>query len=241
MKPLSISACKNFFLRKIRANPGVKPSFMENLLNAGEAELDKPLNRANFVVIDTELTGLDLKKDSIVSIGAIKFTEGKIELGNFFYRVIQPETDLKKESIVIHGITPTEAMECPGIGILLPEFINFCKGRVIVGYCVDIDISFINKEVKKIAGFNLQNPAIDTFGMHCYITKKEEQSDAFCPLHAHGATLFELAKKHDISTAGAHNALSDAFITAQLFQRFVGKMERFGIETVRDLLRISKS
>ncbi|MBN2654988.1 MAG: 3'-5' exonuclease [Nitrospirae bacterium] len=239
--PFSIAAYKNLLLKKVCAKPDVRPSLLENLLCSAESEMDKPLNSANFVVIDTELTGLDLKKDSIVSIGAIKVTAGKIELGNFFYRVIQPETDLKKESIVIHGITPTEAMECPGIGILLPEFINFCKGRVIVGHCVDIDISFINKEVKKIAGFNMQNPALDTFKMHCYIKKRDENIDAFCPMHTQGASLFEIAKNNGITISSAHNALSDAFVTAQLFQRFIGKLEHFGIETVRDLLRLSRS
>ena len=47
-----------------------------------------------YVVVDTELTGLDEKKDSIVSIGAVRMTGGRIELGDMFYRLVSPRTQL---------------------------------------------------------------------------------------------------------------------------------------------------
>ena len=45
---------------------------------------------SGIVVVDTELTGLDEKKDSIVSIGAVRMTGGRIELGDMFYRLVSP-------------------------------------------------------------------------------------------------------------------------------------------------------
>jgi DNA polymerase III epsilon subunit-like protein len=45
-----------------------------------------------YVVLDTELTGLDEKKDSIVSIGAVRMHGGSIALGDTFYRLLKPET-----------------------------------------------------------------------------------------------------------------------------------------------------
>src|ERR1700690_3323657 len=76
---------------------------------------------AAYVVVDTELTGLNEKKDSIVSIGAVKMTGGKIGLGNTFYRLIHPETTLTAESVVIHEITPSDVSEKPSVDIVLSE------------------------------------------------------------------------------------------------------------------------
>ena len=43
-----------------------------------------PLAQVPFVVLDTELTGLDAKRDSVVSVGAVKMAGTRIELGRSF-------------------------------------------------------------------------------------------------------------------------------------------------------------
>ncbi|HXX57414.1 MAG TPA: 3'-5' exonuclease, partial [Thermodesulfovibrionales bacterium] len=87
---------------------------------------------AGYVVIDTELTGLDERKDSIVSLGALRMTGGRIELGESFYRLANPETALTSESVVIHGITPSDVVEKPSIDTVLAEFLQFCNDAIIV-------------------------------------------------------------------------------------------------------------
>jgi len=235
------ASCKNMLLKNICAKSGLRPSVLDNMLRSTSIDLSAPIEKAKFVVLDTELTGLDTKNDSIVSIGAIKFTENRIELGNFFYRVICPETHMKDESILIHGITPSETTHCPNINTLLPEFIDFCKNRIIIGHCISIDMAFINKEVRKLAGFNMQNFAADTYKMHSYIKRREENSDAYHEHKKEPAGLYSLAAAHGLSASSAHDALSDAFVTAQLFLLFISRLKTYGITTVRDLLRISKS
>ena len=80
---------------------------------------------ARFVVMDTELTGLDEKKDSIVSIGAVRMTGGTIALGNPFYRLASPRTELKADSVCIHEIMPSDCVEQPGIEAVLDEFLDY--------------------------------------------------------------------------------------------------------------------
>ena len=62
-----------------------------------------PITEARYVVVDTELTGLDENRDSIVSIGAVRMTGGRIELGDSFYRLASPRTELSAASVVIHN------------------------------------------------------------------------------------------------------------------------------------------
>ena len=63
---------------------------------------------AGFVSFDTELTGRDFRKDSIISIGAVKLKGGTLYPAKTFYRLVKPETELSHKSVVIHEITPSD-------------------------------------------------------------------------------------------------------------------------------------
>lgn len=203
-------------------------------------DLRTPMEAASYVVFDTELTGLKPRKDSIVSIGAVRIRGGRILLGDTYYRLVEPRTELTGKSVVIHGITPTEAAAWPGIERILPEFVQFCGDDILVGHMVSLDLEFVNREMKRLFGGPLRNPAIDTAALYGWITKREEKACAYFEACADDRSLVGLARRHGIAVDEAHDALSDAFITAQLFQRFMRGLPRFGIATLGDLLRIGK-
>lgn len=192
---------------------------------------------AGYVVIDTELTGLNEKKDSIISIGAIRMAGGRINLEETFYRLISPDAEFKSESVVIHGITPSDVREKPEIDEVLSEFLQFCGDDILIGHCVSIDLSFINREMKRILGFNLKNAALDTFAIYEWMGKKMPANKTLAvPLR--DCSLYGIAQRFGISANGAHNAMVDAFITAQVFQRFIPMLPFAGIRTIEDLLRV---
>jgi DNA polymerase-3 subunit epsilon len=209
---------------------------------AGRESLDlgQAPGEADYVVFDTELTGLRLRSDSIVSIGALKMSGGRINLGDVFYRVVRPRTELSGSSVVIHGITPTEAGQSPDIDTLLPEFLEYCGNSVLVGHFVAIDLGFINKEMERLYGMPVQSPAIDTGRVYRWLRRRHTVSCAFQGDTDEDLTLLALARQYGISVNGAHNALSDAFVTAQVFQRFLSELRSRGIKKVRDLVRIGK-
>lgn len=201
--------------------------------------LDIAINEACYAVIDTELTGLDPKRDSIVSIGAIKMSGMRIKLGEAFYRLVKPQTALTSDSVVVHGITPSEVEEKPYIGGVIPELMNFCKECVLVGHFIHLDLMFLNREIKRFSGQSLDNPAVDTYRIHDWV--KHHNGDFSRQYGDDGEKdLFSLAKKYKIQVSEAHNALMDAFITAQLFQRFLSRLPQLGVRTVRDLLIIGR-
>ena len=206
-----------------------------------QAGLDIDKNRsildARYVVIDTELTGLHEKKDSIISMGAVRMTGTKIDLGSTFHRLIKPEAGFKSDSVIIHGITPSDVSMQPRIDDVLTEFLDFCDNDVIVGHCVSIDLSFINREMKRISGGTMQNPAIDTYMMYEWLMKKVPGHSCFSsPLQV--SALYDIAKCFGIAVRGAHDAVVDSFITAQLFQRFIPILIDVGIKQIGDLLTI---
>lgn len=198
---------------------------------------DIPISDVGFVVIDTELTGLDERKDAIVSIGAIKMVGGTIQLDSTFYRLVNPDTEFTAESVIIHEITPSEVAKKPGIRHVLEEFLEFCGPDVVVGHCVSIDLAFINKEMKKRSGETMLNPVIDTSALYQWIQQRYSSERIF-PCSFSDSGLYEIAQHFGIPVNGAHNALMDAFITAQVLQRFLHMLFKRGIVRIGDLLRL---
>jgi DNA polymerase-3 subunit epsilon len=206
-----------------------------------EEDMGLDIREAGFVVIDTELTGLDEKRDSILSIGAIRMKGGRIDLSGNFDRLVNPETDIRAESVVIHEIVPSEVSEKPGIGPVLEEFLDFCGKDIIVGYCVDLDLEFLNRETKRLFGTIIRNAALDIMPVFEWLRGREawrESGGSDLPAQC---SLYDIAKHFGISVNGAHNAIIDAFITAQVFQRVVPVLVASGIGTTGDLIRFVKS
>lgn len=199
-----------------------------------------PIGQCRYVVMDTELTGLDVKKDSIVSIGAVAMQGGRIILGETFYEMVRPETALRSESILIHGIMPSEVVGKPSIDAVLDDFLKFCEGAVVVGHFLSLDLAFLNKELKRLQGRKFRYPVADTLKMHEWMQDQSRGSRGQYDACEENKDLLSLAKKYQIQVSAAHNALMDAFITAQLFQRFLSYLPALGVRTVKDLLRIAK-
>jgi DNA polymerase-3 subunit epsilon len=205
---------------------------------AADVDLGASIRDVPYTVVDTELTGLRPGKDSIISVGAVKMFGGRINLGDFYYRVAEPRATLTGSSVLIHGITPSEAAECPGMDVLLPEFLGFIGQSIVVGHFVSIDLGFINGEARLRSGCPLPNLAVDTARVYAWIRKKDEGACAYYEGAVEDMSLFSIAGKYGIRSGGAHNALNDAFLAAQLFQRFMSVLPGLGIKTVGDLLRV---
>jgi DNA polymerase-3 subunit epsilon len=200
--------------------------------------LDRSIDDCRYVVIDTELTGLNFKKDEIISIGGIKMTGRRIELGKTFYATVKPRNGITKESIIIHTIMPSEVKDSPSIDSVISRFLNFCEDDIIVGHFISLDMKFINKELNNTLKQKIENSVLDTVAIYDWIGKQHLKTIGYDEIISGEKDLFSLAKKYDIATAEAHNALIDAFITAQLFQRLLAQVHSMGIMTVKDLLKI---
>lgn len=198
------------------------------------ADINVDIDKASYVVLDTELTGLDLRDNSIVSIGAIKMSGKRIHTGETFYNLVKPETKLTGETVVIHQITPSELEDKPEIGQVLPEFLEFCGDSIIIGYLPQIDLEFLNRDMLRLHGMPLSNPVIDVLTLYRWIAKREGDTYIADP-----KSLYEIALSLDIPVKGAHNALGDAFITAQVFQRILHVLMNLGVTSFKELYGVS--
>lgn len=209
-------------------------------LFSSEAVIDAGLSLGHvpFVVVDTELTGLDEKRDSIVSVGALKMSGTRIELGRTFYQLVSPRTDFTRESVVVHGITPDDVAEKPRIDAIAEELLAFCGDRVLVGHFLSIDLAFLGRECPALRAADWRRRAVDTMRTHTWIARHRHSGD-FSPPDG-DLRLDALARRYGVQSGGAHNALLDAFTTAQLLQRQLRLLPDYGVRTLGDLLRIGK-
>ena len=196
-----------------------------------------PITDVRYVVVDTELTGLDENRDSIVSIGAVRMAGGKIDIGDTFYRLVSPRTELTAASVVIHEITPSDVVMSPVIEPVLKDFLEFCGADVLVGHFISIDLSFLNREMRRLRKTPIRNRVVDTFSIYEWLRKRGKSRDCFeTPLT--GYRLYDIARCFGVPVNGAHNAIMDAYATAQLFQRFFPLLAEAGSGDIGDLLKI---
>jgi DNA polymerase-3 subunit epsilon len=135
------------------------PSIVENNERFKRFNQTAPIESYEYVSLDTELTGLDIRKDAIVSIGAVRMRGLRIIAGANFFSYVQPKRSLPKVSTLIHRITPDQLESAPDLSSILPELIEFIGGSLIVGHFISLDMGFINRASKRLLHGKLMNPA----------------------------------------------------------------------------------
>lgn len=179
-----------------------------------------PLDEASFVVLDLEMTGLDARRDSIVALGAVKMTGGRIEIGKTFSSLVKPRTRVSAASVRVHQLLPTELEQKDEADGVVRRFWEFCGGATLVGYCLDVDLPFLEAEAKRL-GLPLPNGRrIDV--LHLFHAVRDSHASTLLEdLPPRNVSLYDIAQALGIGVRGAHDALADACITAQVFQRFL--------------------
>ncbi|ACN98240.1 3'-5' exonuclease [Sulfurihydrogenibium azorense] len=170
-----------------------------------------------YVVFDTETTGLNPKTDDILSIGAVKIKQNRILLNDRFYTVVKPEREINEETIKIHGLRKKDLENGIPIEKAIKDFLRFIGSRPLVGYYIDFDVAMINKYTKKIIGIPLPNKKIEVSGMY-YDYKIGTIPQGFVDLR-----FDSILKGLKIPSFGKHDALNDAIMTGLIFLKLKSK------------------
>ncbi len=217
------------------------PALDENNRLCRELDQNRPLNDYVYTVLDTELTGLSARKEEIVSVGAVRVRGLAIVPGESFSALVRPSIPLPKVSTLIHRITPEAIVEAPPLREVLPGLIEFCKGTLIVGHHIGLDMSFLNRACRKHHGLPLANPCLDT--MRMAMLWREKRSPAHYERFSLNISyvLTDLAEEFDLPRFTAHDALGDALQTAYLFVYLAKKIARNTPLTRKELFRAGQS
>ena len=197
------------------------------------------LESLRYVVIDTELTSLDQRTNRLLSIGAIAMQGASIALGGQFYRVVNPQVPVPAETVVIHKLRSEDVQAGEPPASVLDEFSRFVQGAVLVGHFIHVDLKILRKEMLQ-TGHELGNPGIDTARVHHWLLRQGPYSDDLA-IQLEKLDLATLAKHYRLEPDNAHHALSDAFLTARIWQKMIYALRAKEVVSLGNLLRIARA
>ena len=170
-----------------------------------------------YIVFDTETTGLNPKEAEILSIGAVKIKGNKILASETFEVYIKNYNEINAKSIQIHGIRPCDLHAARESDEAIKEFLNFIGSRALIGYYLEFDVAMMNKYVKPLLGITLPNEMIEVSEIYF------EQKITLIPQGNIDLRFDTILKDCNIPNMGAHNAVNDAIMTAMIYLKLKSK------------------
>ena len=186
----------------------------------GAVAPDTPLKDVSFVALDFETTGLNAKKDDIVSIGLVPFTLQRICCKDAKQWILNPRQKLEDESVVIHGITHSDINKAPDLMRILEPLLAALAGRVVVVHYRYIEREFLHAALKVRLGEGICFPVVDTMDLEARLHRDGVR--AFCSRllgrKQLSIRLSDSRARYHLPFYKQHEALTDAVATAELLQ-----------------------
>ncbi|MFV0463221.1 MAG: DEDD exonuclease domain-containing protein [Nostocoides sp.] len=194
------------------------------MMQASFADLGTPLSEVAFVVVDLETTGGNPKDCSITEIGAVKVRGGEV-LGEF-HTLVNPGEPIPAFISVLTGISNAMVASSPRIDSVLPAFLTFAAGSVLVAHNAGFDVGFLKRAATRTGhpwpGF----PVIDTVRLARQLVTRDE-----APNHK----LASLARVFRAETTPDHRALHDARATVDVLHGLIARVGSLGVHSLEEL------
>lgn len=186
-------------------------------------DLGTPLPEVTFVVVDLETTG-GAEGDSITEIGAVKVRGGEV-IGEF-QTLVNPSSAIPPLIAVLTGITNQMVAAAPRIEQVLPSFLEFIGGSVLVAHNAGFDVGFLKRASARHGHTWPGCSVVDTVALARQSLLKDEVPN--CKLST-------LAAYFHTTTQPNHRALSDARATVEVLHGLLARVGNLGVTTLEDL------
>ncbi len=188
-------------------------------------ELGEPLRDTTFVVVDLETTGGAAGSgDGITEIGAVKVRGGEV-LGEF-QTLVNPGGAINPFVVVLTGITDAMVARAPSVATVLPAFLEFARGSVLVAHNAPFDVGFLKAACRQQGtpwpGFAV----VDTAVLARRVLTKDEVPN--CKLST-------LAQFFSARTTPTHRALEDARATVDVLHGLIERVGNLGVQSLPEL------
>jgi DNA polymerase-3 subunit epsilon len=171
------------------------------------------------LAVDFETTGLNPKKDQILSIGFVAIENNAVKLSTAYHKVIKTKGKLDETNVVIHSITDDHKSQGESLQKVVEDLLLALAGKVMLVHFANIEKNFLTKACQQLYGVAPVFPMIDTL-----MLAKRRLDRSPTPYNASELRLFTLRERHLLPRYSAHNALLDALATAELFFAEVATM-----------------
>lgn len=215
-----------------RLKKGLKQSSdnkFRQYLMTGLPDINRSVCDAEFLVLDFETTGLDVKKDHIISAGITEIRNNHIVLDKSEHHIVTTNLKLQSENVGIHHLTDDVVSQGMQIKELIEYLLIKMAGKVVIAHYQNIELNFIQQACLSIYGCKLPIVILDTLQI-----EKRKLEKLNRPISANQLRLFNLRKAYNLPRYNAHNAMEDAISTAELF---IAQMNNRNISNKQTLIR----
>ena len=221
---------------RFAAAEGIVPRLLEHDLGlhdlppvAGKPGEATPLDELPVVSLDTETTGLDVRRDRLLSVGAVHLHGHRLYLGETFDRMVNPAQRIPPGSTAIHSITDAMIADAPDYASTAADLARFCGERVWVGHNIGFDAAILRREAK-LAGLSWSEPVmLDTLRLYAALYPR-----------APDVELDAVAGELGVDVIGRHTALGDALVTAEVYRRLLPLLAEAGVATLEQALAFAE-
>ena len=187
-------------------------------------DIGTPLHDVTFVVVDLETTGAAPGQSAITEIGAVKVRGGEV-LGEF-QTLVDPGGPVPAQIQVLTGITTAMVIGAPRIAEVLPSFLEFARGSVLVAHNAPFDVGFLKAAAAETGHAWPGFPVVDTVRLARRVVTRDE-----APNHK----LSTLAALFRATVVPEHRALADAQATVDVLHALLSRLAPLGITHLEDL------
>ncbi len=181
-----------------------------------------------FVVFDIETTGFNKEKDQIIEIGAVKVVNG--EETERFSEFINPGRPIPEHIVKLTRITDDDVKDAGPIETVLPRFLEFVGGSVLVAHNAGFDTGFIETKARDLGLPSVENTVVDTLALArgLYNTLTRYTLDALC-------------RHLGVKLENHHRAVDDAGATVGIFLKCAENLKDRGVEKLADVNELIRS
>lgn len=187
-----------------------------------------PIQALSFLALDFETTGLDANSEAILSVGYTVIEDMRVKLGLSDHHVVRINREIPPESIVIHGITDDRMNDGQHLHTVMDELLAAMAGRVVLVHYDAVEKNFLQAYCQRQYGFTIPMMMLDTLAIEQRYRQKHGLGAGSNQLR-----LFNLRTHYGLPRYKAHNAMTDAIATAELF---LAQLSRRAQPRLKDLM-----
>lgn len=192
-------------------------------------EMGRPLRDITFCVVDLETTGGSPEQGCMITeVGAVKVRAGEV-LGEF-QTLVNPHTEIPAFIAVLTGISNSMVSDAPAIESVLPSFLEFAAGTVLVAHNAPFDVGFLRHFADRQGLTWPTFEVVDTAKLARRVITRED---------APNCKLSSLARVFRSATTPNHRALADARATVDVLHGLMERIGPLGVHTLEELQTFS--
>lgn len=188
-------------------------------------ELDTPLHQTTFVVVDLETTGGSADTEAITEIGAVKIRGGEVVAE--FATLVDPGRSIPPYIVELTGITTAMLIGAPRIERVLPSFLEFARGSVLVAHNARFDMGFLKAAASRLDIAWPRFQVLCTVKLARRVLTRDE---------APSVKLSALSALFQVSTQPTHRALDDARATVDVLHALIERVGNQGVHSYAELV-----